>query len=64
MLVRGPSAGAKARANVILKALGWTRAIDVGGIDGSRRREAPGPRWVRVCNAIGTLKQEFDAARV
>lgn len=63
MLICGDDAAAKAKVAVILKELGWTGAIDVGGIDGSRWLEALVPLWVRVCNAVGTWDQCFQSVR-
>jgi len=63
MLICGNDAGAKARVAKILKELGWTGAIDVGKIDGSRWMEALVPLWVRVSNSVGTWNQCFQIAR-
>ena len=54
MWICGDDAGAKGRTEAILRELGWSGALDVGGIDGARWLEAMVPLWVRVGQTLGT----------
>jgi 8-hydroxy-5-deazaflavin:NADPH oxidoreductase len=63
MLICGNEAGAKKRADEILRELGWPGAMDIGGIDGARWLEAIVPLWVRAGQALNTREHAFRAVR-
>ncbi|HYK93288.1 MAG TPA: NAD(P)-binding domain-containing protein [Thermoplasmata archaeon] len=63
MLICGNDASAKKRTTEILQSLGWTGAIDVGGIESARWLEALVPLWVRVGATLGTFGHAFVVAR-
>lgn len=60
MMICGNDAGAKKRAADLLKEIGWTSTLDVGGIEASRWLEALVPLWLRVGTALGTFSHAFQ----
>lgn len=63
MLICGNDADAKKRTEGILRDIGWSGALDVGGIDGARWLEALVPLWVRVGVVQGGWGHAFKAVR-
>jgi predicted dinucleotide-binding enzyme len=63
MLICGNDKKAKAAVTEILQSLGWSGALDVGGIDASRWLEALVPLWVRSCQAAGSWSACFQLVR-
>jgi 8-hydroxy-5-deazaflavin:NADPH oxidoreductase len=63
MLICGNDAAAKRRTEELLRELGWSGALDVGGIEGARWLEALVPLWVRAGAALGTFEHMFEAVR-
>ena len=63
MLICGNDPEAKKKVIAVLKELGWTGAIDVGGIESARWLEALVPLWARVGMALGTWDHVFRVVR-
>jgi predicted dinucleotide-binding enzyme len=58
LLICGDDAGAKERVGALVRTLGWSGVIDLGGIKEAYWQEAMVPLWVRVAAA----KQNFAIA--
>ena len=63
MLICGNDSEAKRRVVAVLNELGWTGAIDIGGIESARWLEALVPLWARVGMALGTWDHVFRVVR-
>lgn len=61
MLICGNDAEAKKQVERLLKEVGWSGAVDVGGIDGARWLEALVPLWVRIGAVSGGWTHAFQA---
>jgi len=54
MIICGNDEAAKQQVARLLKELGWSEPIDIGGIDGARWLEAYTALWVRLATKIGS----------
>ena len=63
LLIAGDDAAAKKQVTEIVKSLGWTGTLDVGGIDAARWLEAMVPLWVRVASAVNTFSHVWIVGR-
>jgi predicted dinucleotide-binding enzyme len=63
MMIAGNDVGAKKKVAVLLRLLGWTDIIDVGGIEGARWLEALVPLWVRVAIQLRNWRVAFKVLR-
>lgn len=60
MFVCGNNADAKKEVEVILRAFGWNKIIDLGDITGARGMESLLPIWVRIWSTSGNGHFAFD----
>jgi hypothetical protein len=63
MMLAGNDAAAKKRVAALLRLLGWTDIIDVGGIEGARWLEALVPLWVRAAIELKDWRVAFKVLR-
>jgi 8-hydroxy-5-deazaflavin:NADPH oxidoreductase len=59
MMIAGDDAGAKKQVDQLLRELGWTGSLDIGGIESARWLEALVPLWVRVATQLGNFETGF-----
>ena len=59
MLIAGNDEGAKRTVGDVLADFGWSDAVDIGGIDGSRELEAICIAWVKIGGTRGSWDHGF-----
>ena len=59
MLIAGNDKGAKRTVGDVLADFGWSDAVDIGGIDGSRELEAICIAWVKIGGTRGSWDHGF-----
>ncbi|MCI4346117.1 MAG: NAD(P)-binding domain-containing protein [Thermoplasmata archaeon] len=62
LIVCGDDAGAKGKVGELVRSLGWSGVIDIGGIREARWQEALVPLWVRVAGARQNFNVTFTVA--